>query len=74
MTQARLTAWTPRGSGRRPADAREVSNDIEGIGIEATANVAATTGNLFRYGGEYIYNWSTKALHAGHLLECTSTW
>jgi hypothetical protein len=30
--------------------------------------VAATTGNLFRYdggGGEYIYNWSTKARTQG---------
>jgi hypothetical protein len=39
--------------------------------MEATTNVAATTGNLFRYddggggGGEYIYNWSTKARTQG---------
>ena len=34
--------------------------------MEATSNVAATTGNLFRYdGGQYIYNWSTKGLTPG---------
>jgi hypothetical protein len=37
-----------------------------GTVIEATSNVAATTGNLFRYdGGQYIYNWSTKGLTQG---------
>ena len=44
----------------------KISNGIEGTVVEATSNVAATTGNLFRYdGGQYIYNWSTKGLTPG---------
>ena len=74
--EPRILAITPRpGSQRGPARGRvvgllthaTVSNDIEGIVMEATTNVAAATCNLFRYdGGEYIYyNWSTKARTQG---------
>jgi lysophospholipase L1-like esterase len=36
--------------------------------VEAVTNVAATTGNLFRYDAreeQYIYNWSTRGMKAG---------
>lgn len=41
---------------------------IPGMEVEATTNVAATTGNLFRYDAreeQYIYNWSTKGMQPG---------
>jgi len=64
---ARLTAWTRAGRVVALLTHANVSNDIEGIVMEATTNVAAATGKPFRYdGGEYIYyNWSTKARTQG---------
>jgi lysophospholipase L1-like esterase len=41
---------------------------IEEKVVEATTNVAATTGNLFRYDAreqQYVYNWSTRGMQAG---------
>jgi lysophospholipase L1-like esterase len=41
---------------------------ISGQEEEATTNVAATTGNLFRYDAreqQYIYNWSTRGMEPG---------
>lgn len=45
-----------------------VSNGIVGTVLEASTNVTATTGNLFRYdpqAGQYVFNWSTKGLAPG---------
>jgi hypothetical protein len=36
--------------------------------MEAVTNVAATSGNTFRYdpvAGQYVFNWSTKGLSSG---------
>jgi hypothetical protein len=41
---------------------------IEEQVVEATTNVAATSGNLFRYDAreqQYIYNWSTRGMEPG---------
>ncbi len=46
----------------------KLTNGIAGDELEAVTNVAATTGNLFRYdatSGQYIFNWSTKGLSDG---------
>jgi len=46
----------------------KVSNGILGDELEATTNVAATTGNLFRLvDNQYIFNWgtNTKSLTTG---------
>jgi len=56
----------PRGSVVGLLTHAKVNNDIEGIVMEATTNVAAATGKPFRYDGEYVYyNWSTKARTQG---------
>lgn len=40
----------------------QVTNGIEGPVMNASTNVASTTGNVFRYSGqEYIFNWSPRA-------------
>jgi hypothetical protein len=44
----------------------KITDGIEGTVVEAETNVAATTGNQFRYtGGQYLFNWSTKGLADG---------
>jgi hypothetical protein len=46
----------------------KITDNIEGTVIEAVTNVAATSGNLFRYdaaAGQYMFNWSTKDLSSG---------
>ena len=45
----------------------KVSSNVEGTYVEATTNVAATAGNLFRDAGSgsYIFNLNTKPLSAG---------
>ena len=46
----------------------KISNGVVGTQAEATTNVQATTGNLFRYdssNNQYVYNWKTKGLTPG---------
>jgi hypothetical protein len=46
----------------------KVSNSVAGTDVEATSNVSATSGNLFRYDAttsQYIFNLSTKGLTTG---------
>lgn len=44
----------------------KVDTETKGTVVEAVTNVAATSGDLFRYtDAQYIYNWSTKGLTLG---------
>jgi hypothetical protein len=43
----------------------KVSSNVVGTDIEAVSTSAATTGNAFRYDGQYIFNLDTKGLSKG---------